>query len=206
MKLNNIIHSDFPFNHWQFSNCLDENTLNEISYSRIPSGERAYDGTRAADHTGQGLDGKLRLFITKENDQDFPHLTKLINSLQSYEVSNNISKLINKDLSKSYVRLEIIGDKKGFWLKPHKDISEKLMTMMIWANPYNESSNLGTDLYDKDFKLVKTIKYIHNSGYLFSSGEDTWHGLELKEIKKERRCIQINYVSFETDWPVENIN
>ena len=38
----------------------------------------------------------------------------------------------------------------------------------------------------------------------FSSGQDTWHGLELKEIKKERRCIQINYVTFKTDWPVEN--
>ena len=24
-----------------------------------------------------------------------------------------------------------------------------------------------------------------------------------KEIKKERRCIQINYVSFQTDWKVE---
>ena len=75
---------------------------------------------------------------------------------------------------------------------------------MIWANPYKESDSLGTDLYDQDFKLVKTIKYLHNNGYFFSSGEDTWHGLELKEIKKERRCIQINYVSFKTDWPVEN--
>ena len=28
--------------------------------------QRAYDGTRAADHTGQGIDGKLRLFITKK--------------------------------------------------------------------------------------------------------------------------------------------
>jgi len=27
--------------------------------------------------------------------------------------------------------------------------------------------------------------------------------MEKKEIKKERRCIQINYVSFETDWKVE---
>ena len=25
---------------------------------------------------------------------------------------------------------------------------------------------------------------------------------EKKEIKKERRCIQINYVTFKTDWPV----
>ncbi len=203
MKLDNIIYSDYPFNHWQFDKCLDENALKEISFSKIPGGERAYDGTRAADHTGQGIDGKLRLFITKENYTNFPYLSKIIHTLQSKDMVNKISKLINKDLSNSYVRLEIIGDKKGFWLKPHKDISEKLMTMMIWANPYNESSNLGTDLYDKEFKLVKTIKYLHNSGYLFSSGEDTWHGLEEKEIKIERRCIQINYVTFETDWPVE---
>ena len=205
MNLDYLTHSNFPFNHWQFSKCLDDDALNEISFSEIPAGERAYDGTRAADHTGKGLDGKLRLFITKKNKDSFPSLTKLIKSLQSKQIVAKISNLINKDLSKSYVRLEIIGDKKGFWLKPHKDIPEKLMTMMVWANPYNEDSNLGTDLYDKDFKLVKTIKYIHNSGYLFSSGEDTWHGLELKEIKKERRCIQVNYVSFKTDWPVENI-
>ena len=74
---------------------------------------------------------------------------------------------------------------------------------MIWANPYQESEKLGTDLYNKEFKIVKTLKYIHNSGYFFSSGQDTWHGLELKEIKKERRCIQVNYVNFQTDWPVE---
>ncbi len=203
MNLENLTHADFPFNHWVFSNCLEEGALDEISYSNIPSGDRMYDGTRAADYTGQGVDGKLRLFITKNNYQNFPFLTKLIRSLQSKEMVNKISKIIHKDLSNSYVRLEVIGDKKGFWLKPHKDISEKLMTMMVWANPYNEASNLGTDLYDKNYKLVKTIKYVHNSGYFFSSGDDTWHGLELKEIQKERRCIQINYVTFNTDWPVE---
>ena len=206
MFLNNITHSDYPFNHWEFSNCLDKDALDEIAYSKIPTGERSYDGTRAADHTGKGIDGKLRLFITKENHTHFPNLTILIQSLQKSLLVSQISNLIKKDLSNSFVRLEIIGDKKGFWLKPHKDISEKLMTMMIWANPYNEASNLGTDLYDKNFKLVKTIKYNHNSGYLFSSGEDTWHGLELKEIKKERRCIQVNYVSFKSDWPVEKID
>ena len=40
------------------------------------------------------------------------------------------------------------------------------------------------------------------SGQFFSSGKDTWHGLEKKNFKKERRCIQINYVTFKTDWPV----
>ena len=201
MNLDNTLECSYPFKHWELSKCLDNETLNEISFAQIPDGERAYDGTRAADHTGKGVDGKLRLFIDKNNYQNFPNLTKLINKFQGSLVSK-ISLLLHKDLSKSFVRLEIIGDKKGFWLEPHKDIPEKLMTMMIWANPNNEHENLGTDLYNEKLELVKTVKYHHNNGYFFSSENDTWHGLEKKEIKKERRCIQINYVSFETDWPV----
>ena len=186
MNLTDISQSNFPFKHWVFKDCLDNEALNEISYSEIPSGQRAYDGTRAADHTGEGIDGKLRLFITLNNYNNFPNLTKVIRKLQSNETVNKVSKIINKDLSKSFVRLEIIGDKKGLYVKPHKDISEKLMTMMIWANPYKESANLGTDLYDQNFKLVKTIEYIHNSGYFFSSGEDTWHGLFKRDKKREK--------------------
>ena len=201
MNLDNTLECSYPFKHWTLSECLDNETLNEISFTQIPDGERAYDGTRAADHSGKGVDGKLRLFVDKNNCQNFPNLTKLINKFQG-SLASKISLLLHKDLSKSFVRLEIIGDKKGFWLKPHKDIPEKLMTMMIWANPNNEHENLGTDLYNEKFELVKTVKYHHNNGYFFSSGNDTWHGLEMKEIKKERRCIQINYVSFETDWPV----
>ena len=202
MNLNNIVERSNPFQHWEFSDCLNQDALNEISFAKIPEGQRVYDGTRAADYTGEGIDGKLRLFLDKDNYQNFPNLSKLINLLQNQSTRNKISQLLQKDLSKSFVRLEIIGDKKGFWLKPHKDIAEKLMTMMIWANPYNESESLGTDLYNNNFELVKTVKYHHNSGYFFSSGNDTWHGLEMKKIKKERRCIQINYVSFETEWPV----
>ena len=204
MNLENLEYFNKPFNHWEFNNFIDESTLNEIAFSSLPNGQRAYDGTRAADHTGEGLDGKLRVFVDKQNSSNFPNLTKLINFLQTEKISSHLGKLLKKDLSKSYVRLEVIGDKTGFWLKPHKDIKEKLMTMMIWANPYKESESLGTDLYNKDFRLIKTVKYINNNGYFFSSGNDTWHGLELKKIIKERRCIQINYVSFKTDWPVHS--
>ena len=34
------------------------------------------------------------------------------------------------------------------------------MTMMIWANPYSESENLGTDLYNERFELIKTVNII----------------------------------------------
>ena len=204
MNFSNIVEYSSPFQHWEISNCLDSETLSEITKAGIPDGDRAYDGTRAADHTGEGIDGKLRVFVTNQNCENFPNLKKLINELQKPIIFKQISNILNKDLSKSYVRLEIIADKKGFWLKPHKDIKEKLMTMMIWTNPYNESNNLGTDLYNKNLEIIKTVKYQHNSGYFFASGKDTWHGLELKEIRKERRCIQINYVTFETGWPVTN--
>ena len=203
MNLNNTVEYSNPFQHWEMSECLDNKTLDEISFAKIPEGSRVYDGTRAADHTGKGVDGKLRLYLTKENCQYYPNLKKLINKLQSNYTSSKLSKLLNKNLSKSYVRLEIIADKKGFWLKPHKDIKEKLMTMMIWTNPYNESKDLGTDLYNNNFEIIKTVNYEHNCGYFFASGQDTWHGLEEKKIKNERRCIQINYVTFNTDWPVE---
>ena len=198
----NVQQFEKPFRHWGLEGPLNLTTIDEIMSVRIPDGQRVYDGTRAADYSGDGVDGKLRIFVNKDNSLNHPHLTNLINILQKKECYKTISQYLNKDLSKSYVRLEIIADKKGFWLKPHKDIKEKLMTMMIWVNSYGESENLGTDFYDKNFKLVKTSKYIHNTGYFFSSGEDTWHGLEKKKIVKERRCIQINYVSFKTDWPV----
>ena len=71
MNLDEIIEYKKPFQHWEMVNCLNNESLNEISYAKLSSGIRAYDGTRAADHTGKGLDGKLRLFITKEMNSNF---------------------------------------------------------------------------------------------------------------------------------------
>ena len=79
--------------------------------------------------------------------------------------------------------MEVICDREGFWLKPHCDIKEKLMSSIIFINLHDESENLGTDFYDKNLKLVKTVPYKHNYGYFFTSGPDSWHGMEKKEIK-----------------------
>ncbi|MDC3062813.1 hypothetical protein OA073_01415 [Candidatus Pelagibacter sp.] len=151
---------------------------------------------------GQAI--KFRCFINKENASQFPNLVKFINELQSKETYETISKMINKDLSNSYVRVEVICDREGFWLKPHCDIKEKLMSGLIFVNNTNESEDLGTDFYNEKLEKVKTLPYKHNYGYLFTSGPNTWHGMEKKKIVKERRCIQVNYVTFETDWKVNS--
>jgi len=203
-----------PFQHFEINEPLTEEAIKEISNAEIADPRNVnlkYDGTRVLDGGAAAFrsgikDGgkakKLRCFVTKENSNQFPNLTKLIEELRSEKVYKKIGSLIGKDLSNSYVRLEVICDREGFWLKPHCDIKEKLMSSIIFINLHDESENLGTDFYDKNLKLVKTVPYKHNYGYFFTSGPDSWHGMEKKEIKKERRCIQVNYVTFPTDWKV----
>ena len=181
-----------PFAHWELNEPLTEEQINEILNADIANPieyNLNYDGTRAIDG-GEGKfregisDGgkalKFRCFITKENSNKFPHLTKFINELQSKEATNKVSELTGKDLSNSYVRVEVICDRQGFWLKPHCDIKEKIMSCLLFVNKHNESEDLGTDFYDSNLKKVKTLPYRDNYGYFFSSGANTWHGMEKK--------------------------
>ena len=214
--LNNSKKSEDPFTHWELNKPLNDLQIEEIVNADIedPSKHNLnYDGTRAIDGgkgefrqgiTSGGEALKFRCFITKDNSKNFPNLTKFINELQSKETHEIVSKLVNKDLSKSYVRVEVICDRQGFWLKPHCDIKEKLISCLLFVNKFNEDEGLGTDFYDKNLNKVKTVPYKDNYGYFFSSGPNTWHGMEKKEILKERRCLQVNYVTFKTDWKVED--
>ena len=213
--LNNSKEHAEPFQHWELNEPLSNEAIKEINKADIANVSEhnlSYDGTRAIDggaaefREGIASGGKaikFRCFITNENASEFPGLVKFINGLQSKETHQEISKLINKDLSNSYVRIEVICDREGFWLKPHCDIKEKLVSCLLFVNEVNESENLGTDFYDDKLSKVKTVPYKNNYGYFFTSGPNTWHGMEKKEIEKERRCIQINYVTFPTDWKVE---
>ena len=214
--LNNSKKFEFPFDHWEYENALSDGAIEEIIKADIPDVSKhnlSYDGTRAIDggaaefREGIASGGeaiKFRCFVNKDNAPNFPYLVKFINELQSKETYEVISKMINRDLSNSFVRLEVICDREGFWLKPHCDIKEKLMSGLIFVNNANESEDLGTDFYNDKLEKVKTVPYKNNYGYFFTSGPGTWHGMEKKTIVKERRCIQVNYVTFETDWKVNS--
>ena len=212
--INNSKRYEDPFTHWEINRPLNDLTIQEIANTEIADPTKynlQYDGTRAIDGgEGKFREGissggealKFRCFITHDNSKQFPNLTSFINELQSKKTYEKISDFINKDLSNSYVRVEVICDRKGFWLKPHCDIKEKLVSCLLFVNKFNEDESLGTDFYDKDLNKIKTLPYRNNYGYFFSSGPNTWHGMEKKEIVKERRCLQVNYVTFETDWKV----
>ncbi len=200
---NHLTNHTYPFNHWTVDQPLSEEAIEEIYQVEIPEGEVIFDGTRAGNKTGNDLLGKLRVYINRDNCNDFPALNMLVQEMRSRECTKIISKMIGRDLNNSFVRLEVISDKDGFWLEPHCDIKEKLMSSILFVNKYGENENLGTDFYTPDMKVAKTIHYKNNYGYIFTSEKDSWHGLEKKKIKKERRCLQLNYVTFNTDWPVK---
>ena len=87
-----------PFKHFEINEPLTQNAIDEISNADIVDPRKQnlnYDGTRALDG-GEGAfragikdggkAGKLRCYVTKENSNRFPNLTKFIEELRSPEV------------------------------------------------------------------------------------------------------------------------
>ena len=148
-----------PFNYWIIDEPLSDNAIDEVYKTPIPSGDVIFDGTRAGDKNGKDLLSKLRVFIDQNNYTEFPNLKNLISEMQSKECQKLIEGMLNVNLTNSYVRVEVIADKDGFWLEPHCDIKEKLMSSIIFVNKYEEDENLGTDFYHPDLSIAKTIPY-----------------------------------------------
>ena len=104
---------DDPFKHYEINQPLTEKAIEEICNTEIADPRKEnlnYDGTRALDGGGGAFragikDGgkakKLRCYVTKENSNQFPNLTKFIDELRSPEVYKKIGSLIGKDLSNS---------------------------------------------------------------------------------------------------------
>ena len=196
---------DSPWEHHTFGQALTQAQVEEIRNAVIPRGGILHDGTRSGYKEGVAKQNhQLREYITIDNRYKYPEMVNLIRELQSKPIRELIAKMVgnNDNFKGSYVRLEILHDTKGFWLKPHCDIPEKLISSLIYVNQTGENVNLGTDLYNEKLELVKTVPFWHNYGYVFH-GKNKWHGMEEgKEIQVERRGIQLNYVTFKTDWKV----
>ena len=204
-SLSKATRHDNPWEYFTFGQSLSPQQIEEIANANINRDGVLHDGTRSGYKEGvEKQNHKLREYITKENADKYPALTEFIKELQSKPIREIIAKMVGNEeqFKGSYVRLEVLNDTKGFYLKPHCDIPEKLISSLIYINQTGENVNLGTDLYNQDLALIDTVPFWHNYGYIFH-GPNKWHGMEEgKEIQIERRGIQLNYVTFKTDWPV----
>ena len=93
-----------------------------------------------------------------------------------------------------FLRMEYIQDTDGAWLEPHRDISEKLFSMVIYFCTGPEAKGWGTDIYDDQKKWIGRTSAEFNSAVIFVPGPNTWHGFERRPIDGVRRLMEINYV------------
>ena len=204
-SIENSVRDDEPWEYHLIANALTDEQIDEIKNAKINRDGVLHDGTRSGYKEGvEKQNHQLREYITKDNYHKYPELKKLIDEMRTVRVRECIAQMVGlkNPFEGSFVRLEVLRDTKSFWLKPHCDIPEKLISSLIYVNQTGENVNLGTDLYNKDLELIETVPFWHNYGYIFH-GPDKWHGMEKgKEIQVERRGIQLNYVTFKTDWKV----
>ena len=178
-----------PYRHWKMSKVLPEAVCTGILTLPIaPPNLGKTDGTRNTyNHT--------RAFFTPAMREDFPTCQVLCDALQSPEVARQCQETYDIDAEGSFLRLEYIQDTDGAWLEPHRDIPDKLFSMVIYLCTGPEAKNWGTDIYDENREWVGRSSADFNTAVTFIAGPDTWHGFEPRPIKGVRRLMEINYAS-----------
>lgn len=182
-------HED-PYRHWKLANVLPEAIA--VGIAMLPVKPPLIDecgGVRDLDDNNS-----KRCFLTPRMQADFPACDVLAKAMQTPVVARAFEKSLDLDLAGSYLRMEYIQDTDGAWLEPHRDIHEKLFSMVIYlcTGPY--AKDWGTDIYDADRKWVGRSSAEFNTAVIFVPGQATWHGFDKRPIVGVRRLMEINYV------------
>jgi hypothetical protein len=180
--------ADWPFRHWKLREVFPEALCTAILVLPIaPPLLGRTDGTR-------GSYNRQRTFITPELRAKFPVCSALADALQRPAVAREMAETCDIDVAGSYLRMEYMQDLDGAWLEPHRDIPEKLFSMVIYLFTGPDAKDWGTDIYDADQRWVARSPGTFNTGVIFVPGLATWHGFDPRPIVGVRRLMEINYV------------
>ena len=192
MKFRNKQLSSDPFKHYTFTEFFCEKELADIDRIKLSKNTASLNGARTTNNN--------RFFVDKENMWSSSVLNRTVDFFLRDEIIDMFEEESNIKIRGNYLRIELIEDSKKSWLEPHVDISEKIMSFLVYLNNTDESESIGTALYNKNKEYVKTVPYINNQGFYFYPSNDTWHGLESVDIKERRRAVMVNYCTFKTEF------
>lgn len=179
---------DMPYRHWKMENVLPVDMCTGILTLPIaPPTIRDRDGTRDTYNAS-------RAFFTPTLRNDFPACAVLVEALQQCAVARQLAETFAIRPAGSFLRIEYIQDTDGAWLEPHRDIPDKLFSMVVYLCTGPEARDWGTDIYDMDRKWLGRAAADFNTAVTFIAGPDTWHGFDKRPIKGVRRLLEINYV------------
>lgn len=182
------VRNDNPYRHWLLKEVLPIDICTGIlTLPIMPALLGDTDGTR-------GTYNDQRTFITPVLRAQFPTCAVLAEALQRPAVARLLAETLDIQVEGGYLRVEYIQDINGAWLEPHRDIPEKLFSMVIYLFTGPEAKDWGTDIYDANVKWVGRSSGEFNSASIFVAGPATWHGFEKRPIIGVRRLMEINYV------------
>ena len=179
---------DDPYRHWRLRDVFPIDLCTGILTLPIaPPMLGRTDGTRGNYNTH-------RTFITPSLRTMFPTCAVLAEALQRPEVARQLAETCEIEVEGGFLRMEYMQDTDGSWLEPHRDIPEKLFSMVIYLFTGPHAKDWGTDIYDANVQWVGRSSAEFNTGTIFIAGPNTWHGFEPRPIIGVRRLMEINYV------------
>lgn len=168
-----------PWKHWLVDDFLSSNCLEEVKQIDF-SHEQQIHGRRS---------GSIRKFISDKDQNSYPHLYKLYQSLHFGEYRDFFEQQTGQSFEGLFPRIEVISDYGQFYLFPHTDRFEKKLTAIL----YTDYKKLypGTELTDS-----YRIETKDNRCFFFVPDNTTIHSYPLTNFPEVRRCLQINYWTF----------
>ncbi|OYV75986.1 MAG: hypothetical protein B7Z66_11025 [Chromatiales bacterium 21-64-14] len=183
---------DVPYRHWVLNDVLPEDLA--VGVLVLPIAPPMVGDTRGVRDT----DNRTRTFFTPALRAHFPVCAAFADALQQPRIARLFQETCGIRVAGGYLRMEYIQDTDGAWLEPHRDIPEKLFSLVLYLCTGPEAQEWGTDIYDSERRWVGRASAEFNSAVIFVPGPDTWHGFEPRPIRGVRRLLEINYVR--PDW------
>lgn len=189
--LRRCVRLETPYRRWSMTDAFPEALSTAILILPIaPPMLGATDGTRNAYNA-------RRTFFTPDLRSQFPVCENLCQALMRTDVARQFERTLEVDAHGTFVRVEYIQDTDGAWLEPHRDVPEKIFSMVLYLCTGPNAKDWGTDIYDDDKQSVGRSSAEFNSAAIFKAGRNTWHGFDKRPIVGVRRLMEINYVR---DW------
>ncbi len=183
-----------PFSHW---------LLDDVFTDEVVEGLRAlpFDAPRVEYTKGaRAANNDSRSYFDPGRRAEFTVCEDIAQGFQDPATVKRIEKMCDIDLAGSFLRLEYAQDRDGFWLHPHKDISVKKLSLLVYLSQAPEGEDWGTDIFSgpKEEDYFGPTPHRRNRALVFVPGTDTWHGFRRKPITGVRQTLIVNYVG--DDW------
>lgn len=190
---------EIPFPHLRMSNCFDRKVYDTL-LQYLPE-SRLYRPLKHRDaKTEDGVWTRGVFELEKSNIRRLTVARRrfwegITNALTNSIVKNSLFDRLHVSIERRFGETDaksirgsvvpkpaLFRDTVGYKIRPHCDISAKVITFQIYLPIDHEQMGLGTSLYEKKnqaIELVDRIPFFPNSAYAFVPSDVSLHGREM---------------------------